>query len=76
MPTFKTENHSSPITQETIEKLVGVMMDIINNKKRKQVIRERKCSDCFYNKAKKTLVDMSHFHLNKTENLTKFDETN
>ena len=73
MPTFKTENEPSPISEQAIEKLVGVMMDIVNKKKRKQVTRERRCSDYFYNKAKKTLVDLSMFHLERTGELTKFD---
>jgi hypothetical protein len=59
MQTFKTENQTAQISEETIEKLVEVMMDIVNNKKKSHVIKERRCSNYFFNKAKRTLLDVS-----------------
>ena len=59
MQTFKTENHGSPLSNDTIEKLVEIMMDIVNKKPKSKVIKDRRCSNYFYNKAKGMLIDMS-----------------
>jgi len=75
MQTFKTENQQSPINEDTIEKLVGVMMDIVNKKQRPEVIKERRCSNYFFNKAKRILVDMSSHNRKKVDKVTKIHAT-
>ena len=58
-------NCTSTESDEIIEKYVEIMMDIINQKPKGRTLQSRKCSNVFYNKAKKTLYDLTQFHSNK-----------
>ena len=66
MQTYSTNSFNTDTSDEfIIEKYVEVMMDIVNQKPRNRIIQSRKCSNLFYNKAKKTLYDMTEYHASK-----------